>query len=259
MSSDNSSKYSKQRVLGGSYNETLVKSIPCQDSGFLLMGTTQSANGDIQDFNGDADIWMIKLSESLNIEWTKTLGGSRYDNPVLVLEEKDGYLIGATTESNDGDISQHNGEFDIWLVKVDFSGAIVWQNTYGGAGTEFINAIIPKEDGGYFIGATTFSNGGDVSYLNGESDIWIFELDENKEITHTLSIGGSRYDALTSMTINTDILSLYGTSSSNDGTILKNNGALDFVSIKINKNLEIIEQICLGKTTNEQLQFTRKT
>lgn len=259
MSSDNMPKYSNQLVLGGSYNETLAKSIRCQDSSFLLMGTTQSANGDVNDFKGDADIWIIKLSKSLKIEWTKTLGGSRYDNPVIILEEKDGYLIGATTESNDGDISHHNGEFDIWLVKVDFSGSISWENTYGGAGTEFINAIIPKDDGGYFVGATTFSNGGDISYLNGESDIWIFELDENNEISNTLSIGGSKYDALTSMSLNNDVLSLYGTSSSNDGAILKNNGALDFVHIKLNKDLKITEQTCFGKTTNEQLQFTKET
>lgn len=258
MSSDNLKKYSDQLVLGGSYNETLVKTLRCRDSSILLMASTFSANGDIKDFKGDADIWMIKLSQSLTVEWTKTLGGSSYDNPVLVLEESDGYLIGATTESTDGDITKHNGEFDIWLVKIDFSGNIIWQNTYGGAGTEFINAIIPLDDGRYYIGATTFSNGGDISYLNGESDIWIFELNNDQEITNTISIGGSRYDALTTMSFSDDILFLYGSSSSNDGTILQNNGALDFVSIKLDKNFEIIEQNCLGNTTNEQLQLIKQ-
>jgi len=259
MSSANTSKYSKQLLLGGSYNESLVKSLVCQDSSFLLMGTTLSANGDVNDFKGDADIWMIKLSNSLDVEWTKTLGGSAYDNPVIVLEEEDGYLIGATTESNDGDITLQHGEFDIWLVKLDYSGNILWQNTYGGAGTEFINAIVPKDDGGYYIGATTFSNGGDISYLNGESDIWVFEIDDNYEITNTLSIGGARYDALTSMSMSQNILTLYGTSASSDGTITNNKGALDFVSIKLSEDFTIIEQTALGDVSNDQFQFARST
>lgn len=259
MSSDNMPKYNKQHVLGGSYNESLTQILECQDNSYLILGTTLSGNGDVSDFKGDADIWMIKLSESFSIEWTKTLGGSKYDNPVMVLEESDGYLIGATTESNDGDISSQNGEFDIWIVKIDFTGNIIWQNTYGGAGTEFINAIIPKGDGTYYIGATTFSNGGDISYLNGESDIWIFEINERKEISNTTSIGGSRYDALTSMTYADGTLMLYGTSSSNDGNILENNGALDFISIKLNDNLEVIEQNCYGESTNEQLSLASPT
>lgn len=259
MSSDNQPKYQQQYVLGGSYNEQLVKTLQCQDSSYLLIGLTYSGNGDIVDFKGDADIWMIKLSKNFTIEWTKTLGGSRYDNPHLVIEESDGFLIGATTESSDGDIKSSNGEFDIWLVKLNPSGDILWQNTYGGAGTEFINAIIPKGDGSYFIGATTFSNGGDVTYQNGESDIWVFELNVRKEITNSVSIGGSKYDALTSMTYDDNTLMLYGTSSSNDGSILQNNGVLDFVSIELNEELEVLNQECLGSTTNEQLTHIHAT
>ena len=259
MSSDNIAKYKKQLVLGGSYDETLVKALHCQDQGILLFGVTQSGNGDVTDFKGDADIWLIKLTPTLDIAWTKTLGGSRYDNPVLIIEETDGFLIGGTTESNDGDISHLNGEFDIWLVKVDASGTILWENTYGGAGTEFINAIIPKDDGGYYIGATTFSNGGDISYLNGESDIWVFEINDRQEITNTINVGGSKYDALSTMTFTDNTLTLYGTSSSNDGNIVNNKGALDYVSITLNEKLEFITQSCYGESTNEQLEIVEST
>lgn len=256
LSSNNMEAYDKQLVLGGSYNESLNSIFECSDSSIILLATTQSGNGDIENFKGDADIWVLKISRSLEIEWSRTLGGSDYDNGILIQEESDGYLIGATTESSDGDITTQNGEFDIWLVKLDKDGSTLWQKTYGGADTEFLNAIISDNNGGYYIGATTFSNGGDISYLNGKSDIWIFKIDEDHEITNTTNIGGSSYDALLSMDLDNDELTLYGTSSSNDGDIVSNNGALDFIQIKLNTNLEIQEQNCYGNTTNEQLYVT---
>lgn len=263
LSSNNQEEYDSQLLLGGSYNESVTTTLRCSDSSIIVLATTESANGNVDDFKGDADIWVIKMTASLDIEWAKTLGGSNYDNGILIIEETDGFLIGATTESSDGDVSEQNGEFDLWLVKLNASGTISWEKSYGGSGTEFINAIIPKDDGGYYIGATSYSTGGDITYLNGESDIWILNIDENQNIINSQTIGGSSYDALVSMTLDNDELILFATSSSNDGDITSNNGNLDFVKITLNTNLAIQEQNCYGTTSNEQLciidEFTEGT
>lgn len=260
MSSNNADKYESQLVLGGSYNECLISTLQCNDGGFILLGMTQSGNGDVSDFKGDADIWVIKLSKELDIAWSKTLGGSSYDNAKLIIEEEDGYLVGGTTESNDGDVTSNNGEFDIWLVKLNLDGTMAWQNNYGGAGTEFLNDIIPLEEGGYIIGATTFSNGDDILWLNGECDIWIFELNISHSIINSKTFGGTKYDALLSMELNSDnSINLYGTSSSNDGEIVENNGSLDFVTIQVDRDLELIEQECYGESINEQLTYASST
>lgn len=254
MSSDNMSKYDQQLVLGGSYNESLVSAQFCKDSSLILLGVTLSGNGDVKDFKGDADIWLVKVNKQLQVEWTKTLGGSGYDNAKTLIIENDGYLIGGTTESSDGDISTNNGGFDIWLCKLNTNGTIAWENSYGGAGTEFLNTIVPITTGGYYIGATTFSNGGDISWQNGECDIWVFEINTSRAIEKSASIGGSKYDALSSLTVNEDnTISILGTTASNDGDINQNNGALDFLSLKLDANLDIIEHNCYGEGSNEQL------
>ncbi len=255
MSSQNAEKHNEQLTLGGSYNESITQIIKTNEGGFLILASTLSGNGDVKDFKGDTDIWLIKLSATLKVEWTKTLGGNAYDNGVLIIEEEDGYLVGATTESKDGDITENKGEFDIWLVKLDKTGNIIWQKTYGGPGTEFLNAIIPNNDNTYYIGATTFSKSGNILTNNGESDIWIFKIDDRQEIsTENITIGGSHFDQLHSMKINENgNLKLFGSSSSNDGNILANNGALDLIQIELNSNFDIIEQKCFGTSANEQL------
>ena len=256
IASGNTEKYKEQLVLGGSYNEGITKVLHTSDKGFLLLGSTLSGNGDVQGAKGDTDIWLIKLSKTLNVEWKKTLGGNAYDNGVLAIEETDGYLIGATTESNDGDISKNKGEFDILLIKVDKTGKTLWSKTYGGPGTEFLNAIIPNNDGTYYIGATTFSKSGDIKYANKESDIWIFKTDNTLDISPlNVTIGGSRFDILHSMKMTEDgKIELFGSSSSSDNGILNNKGGLDFIHLTLDTNLDILEQDCYGTKTNEQLQ-----
>ncbi len=253
LSSQNSEAYKEQRVLGGSYNEKIISTLMCKDSSYIIIANTQSSNGDINNFKGDADIWVVKISSSLDVEWKKTLGGNDYDNGVLVLEESDGFLIGTTTESSDNDVSDQNGEFDIWLVKIDTEGTILWEHSYGGSKTEFLNAILPKDDGGYYIGATTYSEDGDIKHNNGESDIWVFETDSKQEITQSQTFGGISYDALVSMSKKDNQLVLFGSSSSNDGDILSNNGGLDFTKIVLNLNLEVQDQDCYGTASNDRL------
>lgn len=256
MSSENLEKYASQRCLGGAYNEQISQSLLCQDGGLLILGNTSSGNGDISNFKGNIDIWIVKTDQNLNIEWERTLGGSLYDHAALVLEEEDGYLVGGTSESSDYDVKNNHGSFDLLLSKLDKNGNILWTQNYGGSNTEFLNTII-KRDNNYLIGATTFSNDQDVYWNYGNADMWVFEIDNNGSIIKEKIIGGSRYDALQSISINANnTISVWGTSASNDGTFTGNNGNLDMVRTVLNSALEIQSNTCFGSTENEQLTNT---
>lgn len=254
MSSDNMEKYESQVLLGGSYNENIISAQLTTDNNIILLGTTESSDGDVSNSKGDIDIWVVKLNQSLEILWETTLGGSAYDNPSLLLEETDGYLIAGTTESSDGDVSSNNGEFDLWLVKITNEGELTWESTYGGAATEFMNAVIPKDNGGYYVGATTYSNGQDVEWLNGECDVWILDIDTEHNITNSKTIGGSKYESLSGMQINADNeLVLYISTSSDDGDMKDSQGELDYNVTTLNTSLEIQSQERYGSELNEQI------
>lgn len=253
MSSDNLEKYETQQCLGGSYDESISHSLLCEDKGLLILGNSMSGNGNVSDHKGSSDIWVVKTDQNLKLLWEKTLGGSLYDHASFVLQEEDGYLIAGTSESSDFDLDDNAGNFDLFLIKLDLNGNTLWSESYGGSNTEFFNSIVKLENGNYLIGATTFSNDGDVYWNYGNADMWVFEIDDQHAIIKERIIGGTRYDALQAIKVNTDnTITIWGSSASNDGTVNNNNGNLDILSTTLNNNLEIISHTCYGSTDNEQ-------
>jgi hypothetical protein len=110
-------------------------------------------------------------------------GGSETDYGFWGIHEiSDGYLFLALTNSNDWDVSGFHGGFnDIWAVRIDFQGNIIWQRCLGGSDYESAGDLFQTEDEGFVIFGETKSNNGDVSgnhsYPNwGWSDIWMVKL-----------------------------------------------------------------------------------
>ncbi|MEZ5197893.1 MAG: hypothetical protein R2764_16360 [Bacteroidales bacterium] len=59
---------------------------------------------------------LFKLDANLNLEWQQCYGGSEHDGITALMEVSDGYVFGAYTGSNDGDVLGWHGEDDIWIV-----------------------------------------------------------------------------------------------------------------------------------------------
>ena len=128
------------------------------DGGFILIGYTVSFG------SGSADIWLIKTDVKGNQQWSKTYGGKGNDQSRAAQQTSDGgYIIGATTQSFG------SGGDDIWVIKTDASGNIVWQKTFGGTNQDHCNAILQIPSGEYVLI-------GDWD-LGGTSDLCIMKLD----------------------------------------------------------------------------------
>ena len=93
------------------------------------------------EYHGGGDLWAVKLDSLFNIEWQKLYGGSHLDyqgNGILELEN--GYFFLGNTNSNDGDVSGFHGipgelsTIDIWAVRIDLVGNIIWQRDFGDFG-----------------------------------------------------------------------------------------------------------------------------
>jgi hypothetical protein len=88
------------------------------------------------------------------------------------------------------------GGYDYWILKLDASGNIVWQNTIGSDLDDDFDCVIPTSDGGYMcVGDTEGSLSGDKSeYPNGALDIWLVKLDGLGNIQFQNTIGGQSND-----------------------------------------------------------------
>ncbi len=193
----------------------------------------------------------------------KLLGGSGNDTPFSIQQTSDGgYVVaGTTNSSNTGTLMglTNNGGFDIWIVRLDETGAIIWQKLLGGNDHEGVNSIQQTNDGGFILaGGSSSSNTGTLSGLtnNGGADQWIVRLNANGVIVWQFLYGGLGDEfaqSIQKISGGGYIVSGYS-SSSNTGTLagLTNFGLNDYWIYKLDENGAIVWQYLFGDTQNDE-------
>jgi predicted secreted protein len=112
--------------------------------------------------------------------WNKTFGGNGSDTANSVIQTSDGgYVIAGSTASSGA------GNSDVWLVKTDSDGNMLWNKTYGGTGNDGTQSIAKTGDGGFAIAAYTQSFGG------GGRDFWLIKVDSNGNAQWNKTYGGT--------------------------------------------------------------------
>ena len=125
--------------------------------------------------------------------WTKTFGGSGYDNAFSCQQTIDGgYIILGRTES------YGNGDSDAWLIKTDSQGNEEWNHTYGGVSFDLGISLHQTTDSGYVITGWTLT---DNSWGD---DVWLIKTDTNGDTLWTQTFGGSGDDRGRSVQQTTD-------------------------------------------------------
>lgn len=180
-----------QKSFGGSEEDYAHEIIPANDGGFLIAGHTFSVNGDVTANNGMGDFWIIKIDDVGNLLWQKNYGGSDDDLATGIVATADGYIIAGQSSSSNGDVSQNNGEADVWTVKINNSGAMQWEKSTGGSLDDFGNAIIVTADGGFAVSGGSYSNDGDISGNHGIVDYLVLKFDAAGTLQWQKSLGGS--------------------------------------------------------------------
>jgi hypothetical protein len=180
---DESGNIMWQNTIGGNEDEQLPSVIETTDGGYLLGGYSYSGiSGDKTEASqGSYDYWVVKLDESGNIEWQNTIGGNFDDVLLSVIQTTDGcYLLGGYSFSGiSGDKTQASqGAHDYWVIKLDGSGNILWQNTIGGNDDDYLFSVIQTTDGGYLLGGSSFSgvSGDKTEASKGYNDYWVVKL-----------------------------------------------------------------------------------
>ena len=185
--------------------------IETSDKGVLLGGSSllnSGGNIECEPSWGSLELILFKLDSVGNYQWQKCYGSSSYEMIETMAELSDGYLLGCQAHGDDGDLTgsgyhigyHHTGEptSDMWLVKIDYDGNIIWQKCYGGTGSEIPTSIHPLSNGNIVIVGGTDSNDGDVvgNHSEGNSDIWMFEINSVGEVLWQKCLGGEYHDGV---------------------------------------------------------------
>lgn len=250
-----------QRSSGSGGREWLRSTLLTPDGGCISVGDSNANGGDVTGNHGDADVWVIKLDATGFLQWSKSLGGSSVDIAYAINEATDGgYIIAGSTASTDGDVTSNQGMTDVWVVKIDLTGALQWQKTFGGSGTDTAKSIEPTIDGGYILTGSTNSNDGDISSNNGAQDVWVVKIDVNGNLIWEDTFGGSSNDAAESIKETADGgYIVCGSTLSNDGDVTGNNGSIDSWLVKLNIIGTLQWQKTLGGSEFDALEDVQLT
>lgn len=243
-------------TFGGSKNDSAQEVVSTSDSGYAVLGFTQSMDGDILDKQNESfDFWVLKFNAENEIEWNKTFGGTADDKGSDIIQTTDGgFAILGSSFSNDEDVSGNQGQNDYWLAKLDASGNILWQKSYGYQGADYGISVIQTSDSGYLVTGVldvTASNGeGNTSRTSNRhagGDYWAIKLDASGTIEWSKYYGGLFTDTPEGIVETDDNeFIIVGGSDSMDTDISSNIGSYDFWVVKISNTGAIVWEKSFG-------------
>ncbi len=200
---DSAGEIEWEKTLGNQGQDNALKIKLTSDNTILMVGAYRENGGmiDCEHMGTSAwtDVWIVELTLAGEVIRHLCYGGSYSDLGHDIIEVCDGYVVAASTTSNDGDVSGFHGipgeikHMDFWVFKINFNGEIIWQKCLGGVYGEYPVYITQTSDKGFIIMGNTSSNDGDVSgnHSNkGEYDIWIVKLSPGGELEWQHCIGG---------------------------------------------------------------------
>ncbi len=242
-----------QECLGGSGLDLPNKIIHSNDSGYIIAGSTTSNNGNITVNYGVRDIWVIKTNANGAIQWQKSFGGSASDvtSGLFQLSNNDIVIAGSTSSSN-GTFTGNHGRSDYCLIRLDQSGNLIWQKTFGGSSDDFCYSMDLTSDGGFILGGSSSSNNGNVSGNHGSIDFWIVKTDSLGNLEWQQSLGGSGAEDCRSIKATSDGGFLAsGYSNSVNGQVSGNHGGSDYWVVKLDNIGNIQWEKSLGGSSND--------
>jgi hypothetical protein len=133
-------------LFGGPQSDVATSVCPAGDGGYMVAGYTASFGA------GSWDMYLIKVSDSGDTLWTRTYGGSLVDEAWAIVPSNDGnFLLAGMT----GSFGDYNG--DVYLIKVDPDGNLLWSRTHGGAEEDKALSLCSSGDGHYYLAGETAS------------------------------------------------------------------------------------------------------
>jgi len=253
-----------ENTIGGAAPDFCFSIEQTQDGGYVCGGTSGSDISVDKSENsiGVYDYWILKLSPIGVIELQNTIGGSSQDqlNELRQTDDNGFILAGLSISPISGDKKEDSqGSADCWIVKVDSSLIIQWENAIGGSGSDQAYSIQQTSDGGYISGGYSESSvSGDKNQNSfGDKDYWILKLDGNGHLLWQNTSGGSDRDEIRSVCEDNQGQFICGgwTWSGQTGNKTEpSQGGLDYWILKIKNRYNIITGIQYFDSNNNGIQ-----
>jgi len=215
-----------ERAIGGYEMDEFRSIVQTPDGGLVVAGYSSTFCFGI----GNSDLYVVKLDISGNIQWTRNVGGAGSDFGSKIVQTIDGGFVIAGSTSSYG-----QGNSDVYCVKLNSSGVLLWTTTVGGAQWDSGSSIIQTADGGFIISGQT------TSFGSGMEDLYVVKIDGNGNLSWTRTVGGTGTDqALDIIQTSTGDYVIVGLTNSYGA------GNYDFYAVKLNNNGNLLWTRTIG-------------
>ncbi|MGG7037057.1 MAG: T9SS C-terminal target domain-containing protein, partial [Flavobacterium sp.] len=210
---------------------------------------------------------------SQDIVWERSYGGKHAEYLMDVQPTADyGFILAGSSLSNKtgNKTDENRGDFDYWIWKMDESGELDWQKSFGGSGSDFLQSLKNTRDGGFILAGN--SNSSNVTEKKGQNDkkeksrggddFWIIKLDAKGNEEWQKTIGGWGQEKLKTICQTVDGGYIIGGSSSShiSGEKEENGfGNLDYWIVKLDKKGKIEWQKTFGGIYVDELRSLEQT
>ncbi len=197
-----------QSVTTDAFGNSIVVGTFYSDT--ITFGTTKLANASVGCGTGCRDMYVVKFDAAGNVLWAKSASGTLADGAGSVTADALGNIIvtgnfnspaitfGSTTLTN------VSGSYDLYVVKYDAAGNVLWANSYGGASWSPYGTLTSDASGniilaGAFLNASlTF---GSTTLVNaGGWDFFIAKFNDAGNVLWAKSAGGNGSDGASTVT-----------------------------------------------------------
>ena len=164
-----------EKTFGGTLDDMADSVQQTRDDGYIVAGHTCSF--------ASSDVYVIKLNADGYEEWYRVIGDEHYYESAncIQLTGDGGYIIAGYTASE-------TGWRDFYILKLDASGDLEWEKTFGGDRDDEAYSIQQTSDGGYIVAGYTTSFGA------GEEDVYVLKLDADGNKLWEKTFGGEYSD-----------------------------------------------------------------
>lgn len=169
----------KLKAYGGVLFEQAAQLIEYSSGGYAIVGTTGSNQ------TGNTDVFIARFDQNLNCIWSNNFGGTNVEWASSITNDSGGNLMACGYTLSEG-----AGGYDMWVIKVNADGELMWQRTYGGSDWDFAKQIIAHPNGGFLVCGNTYSAG------SGGQDGTLLHITDDGVLLNQRFFGGQANDSM---------------------------------------------------------------
>lgn len=144
-------------------------------NGYIILAET--------DFDGDNDIYLMKVDLSGNPVWSRIVGTDRDNYPEKIIRTADRNYVVVSTIQSDATLG-----WEFHAMKIDESGATLWQTTVGGPDSEYANSVVELNNGNLILVGYRRNYGDDLK------DMFIVNIDGAGNYVNSFCLGTADFD-----------------------------------------------------------------